>query len=110
MYDQVTANKRRSWLLVAGFVIFVALVCAAFAYFSATTRISDLVLAAKQYSQMDRAPYRWIDLHEDDLRVVEVGLDPVGVDQDSHMLWGKDDSALLETYRSVDEAVGRQAH
>ena len=30
----------------------------------ATTRISDLVLAAKQYSQMDRAPYRWIDLHE----------------------------------------------
>jgi signal transduction histidine kinase len=30
----------------------------------ATTRISDLVLAAKQYSQMDRAPYRWVDLHE----------------------------------------------
>ncbi len=30
----------------------------------ATTRISDLVLAAKQYSQMDRAPYRWIDVHE----------------------------------------------
>jgi signal transduction histidine kinase len=30
----------------------------------ATTRISDLVLAAKQYSQMDRAPYRWIDIHE----------------------------------------------
>ena len=30
----------------------------------ATTRISDLVGAAKQYSQMDRAPYRWIDVHE----------------------------------------------
>jgi signal transduction histidine kinase len=30
----------------------------------ATTRISDLVLAAKQYSQMDRAPYRWVDIHE----------------------------------------------
>ena len=30
----------------------------------ATTRISDLVLAAKQYSQMDRAPYQWIDIHE----------------------------------------------
>ncbi len=30
----------------------------------ATTRISDLVLAAKQYSQMDRAPHRFIDLHE----------------------------------------------
>jgi signal transduction histidine kinase len=29
-----------------------------------TTRISDLVLAAKQYSQMDRAPHRWIDVHE----------------------------------------------
>ncbi|MFC4942091.1 ATP-binding protein [Pseudonocardia sp. GCM10023141] len=30
----------------------------------ATTRISDLVMAAKQYSQMDRAPYRTIDVHE----------------------------------------------
>jgi signal transduction histidine kinase len=30
----------------------------------ATARISDLVGAAKQYSQMDRAPYRWIDVHE----------------------------------------------
>ena len=30
----------------------------------ATTRISDLVGAAKQYSQMDRAPFRWIDVHE----------------------------------------------
>jgi signal transduction histidine kinase len=30
----------------------------------ATTRISDLVMAAKQYSQMDRAPHRWIDVHE----------------------------------------------
>jgi signal transduction histidine kinase len=30
----------------------------------ATTRISDLVLAAKQYSQMDRAPYRYVDVHE----------------------------------------------
>ena len=30
----------------------------------ATTRISDLVGAAKQYSQLDRAPYRFIDVHE----------------------------------------------
>ncbi|WP_219418015.1 sensor histidine kinase [Pseudonocardia nigra] len=30
----------------------------------ATTRISTLVGAAKQYSQMDRAPHRWIDVHE----------------------------------------------
>jgi heat shock protein HtpX len=32
MFDQVTANKRRSWLLIAGFVLFVALVAAGFAY------------------------------------------------------------------------------
>ena len=32
MYDQVTSNKRRSWLLVAGFVLFVALVAVIFAY------------------------------------------------------------------------------
>ncbi|QJY50126.1 ATP-binding protein [Pseudonocardia broussonetiae] len=30
----------------------------------ATSRISDLVLAAKQYSQMDRAPFRFVDVHE----------------------------------------------
>lgn len=29
-YDQVTSNKRRSWLLVAGFVLFVAVVALAF--------------------------------------------------------------------------------
>ncbi len=29
-----------------------------------------------------------------------------GVDQDSHMLWGKFDRDLLETYRLVDDAVG----
>ncbi|KJE25521.1 histidine kinase with cyclic nucleotide-binding domain [Frankia torreyi] len=29
-----------------------------------TTRISTLVTAAKQYSQMDRAPYQTVDLHE----------------------------------------------
>jgi signal transduction histidine kinase len=30
----------------------------------ATTRISSLVSATKQYSQLDRAPYRFIDVHE----------------------------------------------
>ncbi|MFF5264458.1 ATP-binding protein [Actinomadura viridis] len=30
----------------------------------ATGRISKLLGAAKQYSQMDRAPYQWIDVHE----------------------------------------------
>ena len=29
-----------------------------------TKRISALVNAAKQYSQMDRAPHQWLDLHE----------------------------------------------
>lgn len=29
-----------------------------------------------------------------------------GIDQDSHMLWGKYDDDLLETYRMVDETVG----
>jgi heat shock protein HtpX len=32
VYDQVTSNKRRSWALVAGFVLFVAAVAVAFAY------------------------------------------------------------------------------
>jgi heat shock protein HtpX len=32
MYDQVTANKRRSWLIVAAFVLFVGLVAFAFNY------------------------------------------------------------------------------
>jgi signal transduction histidine kinase len=30
----------------------------------ATTRISKLLAAAKQYSQMDRAPYQWINVHD----------------------------------------------
>ena len=29
-----------------------------------TTRISHLVDAAKQYSQLDRAPYQIVDVHE----------------------------------------------
>jgi heat shock protein HtpX len=32
MYDQVTSNKRRSWLIIIGFAAFVALVAVAFAY------------------------------------------------------------------------------
>ena len=32
VYDQVTSNKRRSWLLVAAFVVFVALIAAVFTY------------------------------------------------------------------------------
>lgn len=29
-----------------------------------------------------------------------------GIDQDSHMLWGKYDDDLLETYKMVDQAIG----
>jgi signal transduction histidine kinase len=29
-----------------------------------TTRVSNLIAAAKQYSQMDRAPYQVVDVHE----------------------------------------------
>jgi heat shock protein HtpX len=32
MYDQVTSNKRRSWVIIFGFALFVALVALAFAY------------------------------------------------------------------------------
>jgi heat shock protein HtpX len=32
VYDQVTSNKRRSWLLVASFVVFVAVIAAVFTY------------------------------------------------------------------------------
>jgi heat shock protein HtpX len=32
VYDQVTSNKRKSWLLVGGFVLLVALVAAAATY------------------------------------------------------------------------------
>jgi heat shock protein HtpX len=32
MYDQVASNKHRTWLLVAGFALFVGVVCVAFAY------------------------------------------------------------------------------
>ncbi|MCU1681293.1 MAG: histidine kinase [Amycolatopsis sp.] len=46
-----------------------------------TTRISALVGAAKQYSQMDRAPHQWIDVHEgiDSTLVMLNGKIPPGV-------------------------------
>jgi predicted AlkP superfamily phosphohydrolase/phosphomutase len=31
----------------------------------------------------------------------------LGIDQNSHMLWGKHEAELLETYRRIDEAIGR---
>jgi heat shock protein HtpX len=46
MYDQVTANKRRSWLIIAGFVLFVGLVAFAFNYFIGGGPIGFLVALA----------------------------------------------------------------
>ncbi|MEU9133135.1 ATP-binding protein [Kitasatospora sp. NPDC048540] len=47
-----------------------------------TTRISDLVGAAKQYSQLDRAPFRVVDVHEllDSTLMMLSGKIPAGVD------------------------------
>ncbi len=47
----------------------------------ATTRVSSLVSAAKQYSQMDRAPYQVLDVHEllDSTLVMLSGKIPDGV-------------------------------
>ncbi|MFC8453638.1 ATP-binding protein [Kitasatospora sp. NPDC057223] len=46
-----------------------------------TTRISDLVGAAKQYSQLDRAPHRVVDVHEllDSTLMMLSGKIPAGV-------------------------------
>jgi predicted AlkP superfamily phosphohydrolase/phosphomutase len=56
---------------------------------------------------VSREHWRLFDVTLDEFREGLLFFHFFGVDQDSHMLWGKDDSALLETYRSVDEAVGR---
>ena len=47
----------------------------------ATTRISTLVGAAKQYSQLDRAPYQVVDVHEllDSTLVILAGKIPPGI-------------------------------
>ncbi len=43
MYDQVTSNKRRSWVLVAGFVILVAAVATAFSYLIGGGPVGDVI-------------------------------------------------------------------
>ncbi|WP_163510957.1 ATP-binding protein [Fodinicola acaciae] len=58
----------------------------------ATTRISTLVGAAKQYSQMDRAPYQWIDVHD-------------GLDSTLVMLSGKLHKAHIEVVKDYDRSV-----
>ena len=56
---------------------------------------------------VSREHWRLLDLALDEFREGLLFFHFFGVDQDSHMLWGKDDAALLETYRGVDDAVGR---
>jgi signal transduction histidine kinase len=56
----------------------------------ATTRISTLLGAAKQYSQMDRAPFQWIDVHD-------------GLDSTLIMLSGK--LAHIEVVKDYDRSL-----
>ncbi|MBE1579424.1 ATP-binding protein [Amycolatopsis roodepoortensis] len=58
-----------------------------------TTRISVLVGKAKQYSQMDRAPHQWIDVHE-------------GLDSTLVMLAGKIGPGI-QVVKEYDHAVPR---
>jgi signal transduction histidine kinase len=56
----------------------------------ATTRISTLLAAAKQYSQMDRARYQWIDVHD-------------GIDSTLIMLSGK--LSHVEVVKEYDRSL-----
>ena len=58
----------------------------------ASTRISELVTAAKQYSQLDRAPHQWIDVHE-------------GIDSTLVMLSGKLDKKSITVCKEYDRAL-----
>jgi signal transduction histidine kinase len=57
---------------------------------NATTRISTLLGAAKQYSQMDRAPFQWIDVHD-------------GIDSTVVMLSGK--LSHVEVVKEYDRSL-----
>jgi signal transduction histidine kinase len=56
----------------------------------ATTRISTLLTAAKQYSQMGRAPFQWIDVHD-------------GLDSTLIMMSGK--LAHIEVVKDYDRSL-----
>jgi predicted AlkP superfamily phosphohydrolase/phosphomutase len=75
-----------------------------------TAALRKGVLSRSEY----RAQSREVSL--DHLKLLRYGLERFqegllffhffGVDQDAHMLWGKFDDELLETYRMVDETIG----
>ena len=58
----------------------------------ASSRISELVTAAKQYSQLDRAPHQWIDVHE-------------GIDSTLVMLSGKLDKKNITVCKEYDRTL-----
>jgi signal transduction histidine kinase len=59
---------------------------------AASSRISELVAAAKQYSQMDRAPHQWIDVHD-------------GLDSTLVMLAGKIDKKGIKVVKEYDRSL-----
>lgn len=58
----------------------------------ASGRISELVTAAKQYSQLDRAPHQWIDVHE-------------GIDSTLVMLSGKINKKDITVVKEYDRTL-----
>jgi signal transduction histidine kinase len=58
----------------------------------ASGRISELVTAAKQYSQLDRAPHQWIDVHE-------------GLDSTLMMLSGKINKKEITVCKEYDRTL-----
>ncbi|GAA3382161.1 ATP-binding protein [Cryptosporangium minutisporangium] len=58
----------------------------------ASGRISELVTAAKQYSQLDRAPHQWIDVHE-------------GIDSTLVMLSGKINKKEITVVKEYDRSL-----
>lgn len=58
----------------------------------ASGRISELVTAAKQYSQLDRAPHQWIDVHE-------------GIDSTLVMLSGKINKKDITVVKEYDRSL-----
>jgi predicted AlkP superfamily phosphohydrolase/phosphomutase len=76
-----------------------------------TAALRHGVLTRKEYLAHSR------HVSEQTLKVLHAGLDELqdgllffhffGIDQDSHMLWGRHDEELLETYKMVDAMLGQ---
>lgn len=76
-----------------------------------TAALREGVFNRREYLEQSRM------VSEEHLRILQHAVDRFrsgllffhffGVDQDSHMLWGKYSDELLETYKMVDRAIGR---